>query len=246
MNYVKSIAKLPVATREQKELFANHVLNVHSWYKHLPLEGSVFTIYLEPDLDREYPSNHPKLPYGNTKEGYQKAFGHLSYQYCIKNYCYQDFCNKIINGKRVAIEKTKIPENYKLQWSFKLFPYCHVEFANVISIFENDIEALENNGYHPQKDLLIKLYKLLARIDDFWFDKLDDEERNFLKTFDYQLEVKEKNKLSKRILSCIKMEKEVLEIENKLRSEEQEKVEKTIDRVVDDLRKIKYELTNKW
>ncbi|RDY60954.1 hypothetical protein [Flagellimonas nanhaiensis] len=246
MNYIETISKLSIPTQEQINRFTAYLLDIHSWYKHIPLiKGSVFTVYIEPDLNREYPTNHPKLPFGNTKEGYQQAFGHLSYQYYIGQICYQDFRYKFIDGKRVELGVTKIPEAYKLKWSIKLFPYCHIDFEEGISLFEEDIRILQNNGLHPQKDLLLTWYKSISKRNDYWNKKLNDEEREYLVLLDDHREIKEENDIPKRIFDYIKLERSVWDIEDRLRSIEEQKLSNSLKKLIDDFVTIKEQFANK-
>jgi hypothetical protein len=50
MEYADLIARLSLPTEEQTAAFAEHVANVHSWYKHLPVlpPGARFTFFLNP------------------------------------------------------------------------------------------------------------------------------------------------------------------------------------------------------
>ena len=243
MKYIETIANLPLPTQPQIERFTTHVLTVHSWYKQIPLiAGSVFTVYLEPDLDREYPTQHPKLPYGNTKEGYQKAFGHLSYQYCMNQYCYQDFCDKIVKGKRIECEITEIPKAHKAKWSFNLYPYCHEEFEEGISLFEADIQLLENGGMHPQRELLLHWHKFLSQRNTYWENNLNDEDRDFLASMDGQEEAKAGEKFPQPIFDYIQLESAVWEIEEKLRLIEKEKLSHILEKLMTDVKQIKKEL----
>lgn len=240
MEYVETISKLPFPTQEQIVRFKEHILGVHSWYKLIPLiEGSIFTVYMEPDLDREYPTHHPKLPFGNTMEGYQKAFGHLAYQYCINKFYNQDYCNKIINGKRVEMEITQIPENHRVNWSFKLYPYCHFDFGEAITLFEEDIINLENGIPHPQRELLISWYKFLTQRNVYWYNNLNDKEKAYLLSIDNLLEVKNKKNIPETIFNYIELKRAVSEIEGKLRSIEELKIEMAIERLMTDFNKLK-------
>jgi hypothetical protein len=61
------IRALPLPSREQHQAFVEHLRDVHSWYKHLPLlTGGKFVVFLAPDAGEGYPSQHPHLCYGNT------------------------------------------------------------------------------------------------------------------------------------------------------------------------------------
>jgi hypothetical protein len=80
------IRALPLPSREQHQAFVEHLRDVHSWYKHLPLlTGGKFVVFLAPDAGEGYPSQHPHLCYGNTIEGYRRAFGYLDYIWSVQD-----------------------------------------------------------------------------------------------------------------------------------------------------------------
>ncbi len=158
---------IPFPSTEQIQRFKEHVVNVHSWYKHLPLlEGGKFVVYLEADLDREYPTQHPKLPFGNTKEGYEKAFGHLCYMYCVNDFWYLPYNSKIVNGKRIEIEKPIFSPKQMEICGFTLFPFCHEEFEVGYSKHKEAIEKVAAGYPHPEAELLLAWHKEYCNIED--------------------------------------------------------------------------------
>src|SRR4051812_35644378 len=79
-----TMRSLPIPNDLQFRAFADHLIRVHSWYKHLPLFGGEFVVFLAPDAGAVYPLYHPRLPSTmppatNTPEGYRRDFGHLDY-----------------------------------------------------------------------------------------------------------------------------------------------------------------------
>ena len=157
---------IPFPNMEQIQRFKEHVINVHSWYKHLPLlEGGKFVVYLEADLDREYPTQHPKLPFGNTKEGYEKAFGHLCYMYFINDFWYLPYNSKMVEGKRIEIEKPVFSDKHIEMCSFTLFPFCHQEFEVGYYKHKEAIEKIVAGYPHPESKLLLAWYKEYCRIE---------------------------------------------------------------------------------
>jgi hypothetical protein len=47
-DYYHLIPPLTGPNDDQIERFSLHVLEVHSWYKHLPLEGAEFVVFVDP------------------------------------------------------------------------------------------------------------------------------------------------------------------------------------------------------
>jgi hypothetical protein len=93
-SYLKLIAKLPLPTASQTDRFADHVVDNHSWYKHLPFfpPGASFVFFLNPHAGRgvreaggvftvydvkrgDYFQHHSRL---RTAE-YLSRFGHWDY-----------------------------------------------------------------------------------------------------------------------------------------------------------------------
>lgn len=92
MTYQREIANLPIPSNEQIEWFKKHLLNIHSWYKLLSLQsGNQFVVFIEPDLDKSYTTNHVIYPWNvNTKDQYLRAYGHLSYMWLDNDVWNQD------------------------------------------------------------------------------------------------------------------------------------------------------------
>jgi len=242
MEYVEKILNLPVPTQEQVKRFKEYLLDVHSWYKHISLiEGGTFVIYLEPDLDREYPTRHPKLPFGNTKEGYQKAFGHLHYQYRINDFWYQDFKNKIINGKRIECDLTKIPKAYKNNWSFKLYPYCHYNIEESFRSFDKVFIKIENRTDIPNAELLNQWKKHIVIKNNIWNNLLSKKESDFLVSFNDN-GYENIKKLQKNVYEYIISEREQYKIENELRNLEENKLDNVLNKLIFDMKKMKNDL----
>ena len=109
------IRSLPVPSPEQQQRFVNHLRFVHSWYRHIPLfEPVTFVVFLAPQAGRWYASEHPRLPFGNSMEEYQQAFGLLDYMW--KSYGHWD---------RDGGEPMKLPVEFPEGCYFKLFPYVY-------------------------------------------------------------------------------------------------------------------------
>jgi hypothetical protein len=141
----EDIRALPMPSIEQHRSFVEHLGNVHSWYKHLPLlTGGQFVIFLAPDAGEGYPSQHPRLPYGNTIEGYRRAFGYLDYMWSIDGSAFDR------DGGRPVILP---PEVFK-QCCFVLYPYASREFY--WCIHEEAIASLRAGTPHPERMLILE------------------------------------------------------------------------------------------
>ena len=150
----------------------------------------------------------------------------------------------MIDGERVQIEITAIPVDYKSRWSCTLYPYCHVEFEEAISLFEDDIEELENTGDHPQKELLIEWKKLRTQREEYWYNILNDEEKDFLISIDDQREEIENEEFPPRIFEYIKLQRAVWKIADKLRDVEERKLSIALETLVEDFMEIKSQFSN--
>jgi len=142
---IEMMLQLPLPTPEQHQAFVNHLCDVHSWYKHLPLlTGGEFVVFLTPDAGLDYPSEHPRLPYGNTPDGYRRAFGYLDYMWRIGDAAFDR------DGGKPLI----LPELVLQQCRFTLYPYVACEFY--WGIHADAIARLQAGSVHPQRDRLLE------------------------------------------------------------------------------------------
>src|SRR5919112_1059940 len=82
MDLREMMSSLPGPSPAQYAGFARHICAAHSWYKHLPLEGGRFVVFLAQDAGAGYPLLHPRLGTGeNSTALYRERFGHLDYMW---------------------------------------------------------------------------------------------------------------------------------------------------------------------
>jgi hypothetical protein len=140
----EALRRLPLPSPAQHRAFVEHLAGAHRWYKHLPLlTGGTFVVFLAPDAGRKYPAQHPGLPFGNTVEGYRRAFGHLDYMWSV-------------DGGPFARDSNPTPELLEsliAYCSFALYPYVSEEFN--WSEHADAVEALRAGATHPQKERLL-------------------------------------------------------------------------------------------
>lgn len=154
------IRALPLPSQEQHRKFVEHLRDVHSWYKHLPLlTGGKFVVFLAPDAGEDYPSQHPHLPYGNTIEGYRRAFGYLDYMWSAEDcpFSRDGHCSGIFETQLVII-----PTELMECCEFVLYPYVSNEFY--WSVHEAAIKSLHAGASHPEKAKILE-WKAIAELD---------------------------------------------------------------------------------
>ncbi len=160
-------------TEEQKERFVVHLTTCHSWHKHLPLvNGGQFIFTTDRDSGLGYPTQHPKLPFGNNMSEYQKAFGQLIYYWKTEK---EQFFQT--DGQLPQITLADIELRYHSFSSVNLFPYLSYDFEESISFHREDINKLEILG-HEQKDILQSIHNKKVELDSIWQDLLTEDERN--------------------------------------------------------------------
>jgi hypothetical protein len=145
------IRLLPLPSREQHQAFVEHLRDVHSWYKHLPLlTGGKFIVFLAPDAGEGYPSQHPHLRYGNTVEGYRRAFGYLDYMWSVED------CPFDRDGHGGAFEREQVvlPSELIEQCEFVLYPYVSNE--QYWCVHEDAIDSLRTGTPHPEKTRILE------------------------------------------------------------------------------------------
>jgi hypothetical protein len=145
------IRALPLPSREQHQAFVEHLRDVHSWYKHLPLlTGGKFIVFLAPDAGEGYPSQHPHLRYGNTVEGYRRAFGYLDYMWSVEGSSF----DRDVHGGVFEPEKVVLPSNLIEQCEFTLYPYVSNE--QYWCVHEDAIDSLRAGTVHPARTQILE------------------------------------------------------------------------------------------
>ena len=163
------VRSLPVPSPAQCNAFIEHLVTVHSWYKHLSLiHGGAFVVFLAPDAGENYPSQHPRLPTENTVDGYRRAFGHLDYTYRI---------NPDARFRRDGPSAPDLDPEIANTGTFTLYPY--VSHQVYWSVHEDDIARLRDGAAHPNADQILAAYDADHRMNESW-QQLSDSEREFI------------------------------------------------------------------
>lgn len=164
---------LPPPTESQWRAFADHLVTVHSWYKHLPLfNGGEFVVFLAPDAGRRYPLEHPKLPTENTCEGYRRAFGHLDYIWrtcATRPFDRDGGCPPRIGDDLLTIGR------------LNLYPFVSHEFY--WCVHENDVERIRNGVPHPLASAILDAYDCEQHVERCW-DNLSESDRELILVLD--------------------------------------------------------------
>jgi hypothetical protein len=150
------IRSLPLPSQKQHQGFVRHLRDVHSWYKGLPLlTGGKFIVFLAPDAGEGYPSQHPRLPYGNTVEGYRRAFGYLDYMYSVKGCPFErDGNNSRVFDTTIVV----LPPDLIEQCEFVLYPYVsrYEYYQEYWSCYEDAIASLQAGTPHPARTQILE------------------------------------------------------------------------------------------
>jgi len=179
--YWDTIRYIPLPTPLQYERFAVHIANVHSWYKHLSLRfGGHFIVFIDPTVGNVYPSQHPKLPFGNDTEGYHKAFGYLSYMYVSNARLKRHYSRDDEDTFREGEAKVQMTEELLEQTSFVLYPYInHNGFDSIFNAYidrQHDIQALQKGEYSlPHQALFLEFMQNYEQSEQAYGDLSDQE-----------------------------------------------------------------------
>jgi hypothetical protein len=164
------VKSLPKPTDSQWLAFENHLIYVHSWYKHLPLfEGGDFVVFLAPDAGDSYPTQHPKLPTENTVQGYRQAFGHLDYMW--RTPPSEQF------HRDGGLSISSLDDELMTAGRFNLYPYISGEMY--WSVHENEIARIRNGDEHEHAIEILKAYDADLQMDKIW-ESLTDSERTVI------------------------------------------------------------------
>ncbi|WP_028973680.1 hypothetical protein [Spirochaeta cellobiosiphila] len=141
--------------------FVDHLSNVHSWYKHIPLlEGMRFVVFINREAGRFYPKEYPVLKWGNDQQSYTKQFGCLDYVYTSDQIHYYHDAGVYNTYDQVL----GIEEKYELI----LYPYVHDEIY--WSIHKNSLSRILIGADHPHAYYL----KNIAILERECMDLIED------------------------------------------------------------------------
>lgn len=214
-------------TQEQITRFCQHVANAHSWYKHLPLlTGAEFTIFLNPNAGKTYPSMHPKLPFGNHQSGYQQAFGQLDYIWKI-------LTEPVIGHDSGNIEGiVSLLHDTEKTATITLYPYV----ANEIywSIFEKEIEQLRKGLDHPDRQAILDAYNINEAFEKCWGELNDLDRETASKLYDISPANIPSMNISADLRNYLKLEQLSFDAHAKLVDSQHEKLLQTILKIIKD------------
>lgn len=227
MTYHELIRKLPLPTKEQYESFIKHVSNVHNWYKHLSIiDGGEFIVMIDPNAGVEYPEMHTRLPFGNTRDGYIKAFGYLSYCWKTKADEIWDFDGRHTTSKHSRECLNDLPEYIMKNCRFTLYPYICGEFEDVfMTCHFEDLQRIKSGLYHPNIELLTKWEKTYLLKEEIW-RSLSSEEKDMLSSFDENSD--DINTLNEKCKNFIESERAMWNSYTTLYEIEMEKIKKAV------------------
>lgn len=158
-----AMKSLPIPSESQFRAFADHLVSVHSWYKHLPLfGGGEFIVFLAPDAGENYPTQHPKLPTTNSMEGYRLAFGHLDYIW--RSRPTEPFDR---DGSRAP----QLDDEIASVSRFNLYPFvCHDFYW---SVHKDDVSLIRGGIPHPHAMAILAAYDANQRDEEYWAELSD-------------------------------------------------------------------------
>lgn len=161
---------LPLPTDAQWDAFIEHILTVHSWYKALPLFGARFAVFLSPHAGVGYPSENPKLPYGNTVDGYRKAFGYLDYIYELHSRFGPTWNNPdspqsaiFVNDLRVV---PQLDDELMNASQFMVYPYVSKVIYWVIH--SDNVMRIRNGTPHPRRAAVLAAFDSKELATEEW------------------------------------------------------------------------------
>ncbi|MGL4942986.1 MAG: hypothetical protein ACRC46_07330 [Thermoguttaceae bacterium] len=214
-------------SHEQAERFIEHLTKCHSWYKHIPLlEGSEFFIVIDPNAGRNYAEVHPCLPFGNSQEAYQKAFGLLNYYHnCGADDLYFSDCHDSTSRPDEPLQRQDIVRRFPHHQTTRLFPYISWEFSDVLTIWNEGVDKIVQGFEHESKGELIRLRDAILHQNRFWQNEMSDDERQKY----------DGNKLVTVNQNQYKLlEDTVSDILNMMRTVEVEKIRRAVEELQDD------------
>lgn len=186
-------------TPDQYREFAEYLCAAHSWYKHLPLMGRRFVVFLAPDSGigsliavlhdsnpetvtgyslvtpaegPEFTDANPRLHYGwKTTKEYRTRFGYLDYSCWEKDGAFA----------RDVGSAVTLPARLVEQCQFVLYPYVSPRFAQVQawSVHAESLAVLRSGAAHPAREEIIELAQL-SETENLTWNALSDAEREWI------------------------------------------------------------------
>ena len=207
-------------TEEQKERFIIYLTECHSWHKHLSLlHGGQFLIILDKNTGTNYPEKHPLLPFGNTLNDYQKAFGHLTYFW--KDF--KDFYFKT-DGKSENYTEDDLVKKYQSVSKVQLFPYISNDFSEAINFHNADLDKIFQGQEHEESVILSKILLLYNSMNEYWETILNNEERDLVVSDNIENE-------STKLSQYKSIENQLVSYLNQLKQKEVTKIRMAIEEI---------------
>jgi hypothetical protein len=192
-----------VTTDAQRTAFLHHLINAHSWHKHLPLlTGGTFIIMLAPDG--------------------KEAYGRLDYMWRIER---EDL------WQRDGAEPLMLTEDVRYVRIDQLFPYisCGHDYIG-FDICKTDLRLIRAGANHPHSELVIEWSKRLYREEKCW-KTLSDEERSMIVKMDLAQQQFIEFGVPPVVVKAFTLLRETNEVWRQLHMEEVNKLKHAIDQL---------------
>lgn len=214
-------SSLPWPSDEQLEAFADHVCDVHSWYKHLALrQGGEFYFFLASDAGAGYTHESPRMHHSwQTTNEYRRRFGFMDY-----------------TGPwgRDAGASLALPPEIIEATRTTLFPYVCKSYnatdACLWSVHEKDIQHLMASGAESQSDSdALRWHSTQKRLESM---PLTDELYAQVSAIeDAQDEDIDLGSLPKAVADYIRADREAMRIYCELQEREEAKIRDALGRL---------------
>ena len=124
------------------------------------------------------------------------------------------------------------------RWSATLYPYCHDEFEEAISLLRVDLNS-EKKEFVPNYKKLVALENKITARENYWNNHLNDHERAMLTSIDDDANDAELEKLSNSARKYNQLERDTWPILAELKSSEENKIDLAIQVLLEDIKNIK-------
>ncbi|WZO99247.1 hypothetical protein EP7_000846 [Isosphaeraceae bacterium EP7] len=218
------MSSLPQPSAAQYAGFARHICAAHSWYKHLPLTGGQFVVFLAQDAGTRYPLRHPRLGAGeNCTDLYRERFGHLDYLWRA---------DPALPFDRDGGEPPNLPAWFLDRFGTTLYPYASDDGAAVEAICsgrrQENVDRLKAGASHPAREQLLRMAELYDRSEELWRGLTDEE-----LAIAYAIEDEASDVHPAALKTYFALQASCHEIHGKLQAGELAKVERALSRLKD-------------